>query len=167
MFRRALLILALGLACASPLQAVAGEAIFDLSGPVTVTRVVDGDSLRSGPLKIRVHGIDAPERKQRCKTAAGKDWDCGAAAKRAMENIIQGSSELRCSLVDVDRYGRLIMRCLAGDTDIGEAIVEQGLAMAYRRYSQDYVTAEQDAKRAERGIWQGRFDAPWDWRKKN
>ena len=84
-----------------------------------------------------------------------------------MENIIQGSSELRCSLVDVDRYGRLIMRCLAGDTDIGEALVEQGLAMAYRRYSQDYVTAEQDAKQAERGIWQGRFDAPWDWRKKN
>ncbi|MEC8089795.1 MAG: thermonuclease family protein, partial [Pseudomonadota bacterium] len=111
--------------------------------------------------------IDAPERKQRCKTAAGEDWDCGVAATRAMENIIQGSSELRCSLVDVDRYSRLIMRCLAGDTDIGEALVEQGLAMAYRRYSHDYVTAEQDAKRAERGIWQGRFDAPWDWRKKN
>ena len=167
MFRRALLILALGHACASPLQAGAGEASIDLSGPVTVTRVVDGDSLRSGPLKIWVHGIDAPERKQRCKTAAGEDWDCGVAATRAMENIIQGSSELRCSLVDVDRYGRLIMRCLAGDTDIGEALVEQGLAMAYRRYSQDYVTAEQDAKRAERGIWQGRFDAPWDWRKRN
>ena len=91
MFRRALLILALGSACASPLQAGAGEASFDLSGPVTVTRVVDGDSLRSGPLKIRVHGIDAPERKQRCKTAAGKDWECGVAAKRAMQAIIQGS----------------------------------------------------------------------------
>ena len=137
MFRRALLILALGLACASPLQASSGEASFDLSGPVTVTRVVDGDSLGSGPLEIRVHGIDAPERKQRCKTAAGKDWDCGAEATRAMENIIQGSSELRCSLVDVDRYGRLIMRCLAGDTDIGEALVEQGLAMACLLYTSD------------------------------
>ena len=167
MFRRAFLILALGHACASPLQAGDGEARFDLSGPVTVTQVVDGDTLRSGQLKIRVHGIDAPERKQRCKTAAGKDWDCGVAATSAMENIIQGSSKLRCSLVDVDRYGRLIMRCLAGDTDIGEALVEQGLAMAYRRYSQDYVTAERDARQAKRGLWQGRFDAPWDWRKKN
>ena len=45
--------------------------------------------------------------------------------------------------------------------------MKQGLAMAYRRYSQDYVTAEQDAERAKRGIWQGKFDAPWDWRKKN
>ena len=153
MFRRTLLISALGLACASPLQAGAYEASFDLSGPVTVTQVVDGGSLRSGPLKIWVHGIDAPERKQRCKTAAGKDQDCGVAATKAMQAIIQGSSKLRCSLVDVDRYGRLIMRCLAGDTDIGKAHVEQGLAIAYRRYSQDYVTAEQDAKRAERGIW--------------
>ena len=167
MLRWALLILALGPACASPLPAVAGEASFDLSGLVTVTRVVDGDSLRSGPLKIRVHGIDAPERKQRCKTAAGKDWDCGVAATMAMQAIIQGSPELRCSLVDVDRYGRLIMRCLAGDTDIGKALVKQGMAMAYRRYSQNYVRAEQDAKRAKRGIWQGMFDAPWDWRKKN
>jgi len=167
MFRRALLILALGHACVSPLQAGAKEASFDLSGLVKITRVVDGDSLRSGPLKIRVHGIDAPERKQRCKTAAGKDWDCGVAATKAMQDIIRSSPELRCSLVDVDRYGRLIMRCLAGDTDIGKALVEQGLAMAYRRYSQDYVTAEQNAERAKRGIWQGPFDAPWDWRKKN
>ena len=167
MFRQALLILALGLSCAFTLQAVADEAGFDLSGPVTVTRVVDGDSLRSGPLKIRVHGIDAPERKQHCETAAGKNWDCGVAATKAMEGIIQGSPQLHCSLVDVDRYGRLIMHCLAGDTDIGKALVEQGLAMAYRRYSQDYVVAEQDAERAGRGIWQGRFDAPWDWRKKN
>ena len=167
MFGRALLILALGYAYTSPLQVGADEASFDLSGPVTVTRVVDGDSLRSGPLKIRVHGIDAPERKQRCKTAAGKDWDCGFAATKAMQAIVRGSPKLRCSLVDVDRYGRLIMRCLAGDTDIGDAIVEQGLAMAYRRYSQDYVTAEQNAKRAKLGIWQGPFDAPWDWRKNN
>ena len=167
MFRRALLILALGYIYVSPLQTGADEASFDLSGPVTVTQVVDGDSLRAGPLKIRVHGIDAPERKQRCKTAAGRDWDCGVEATKAMQDIIQGAPELRCSLVDVDRYGRLIMHCLAGDTDIGEALVEQGLAMAYRRYSQDYVTAEQDAERAKRGIWQGQFDAPWEWRKKN
>ena len=160
MFRRALIILALGLLCAPPLQAGADEANFDLSGPVTVTQVVDGNSLRSGPLKIRVHGINAPEQMQRCKTAAGKDWDRGVAATKAMQAIIQGSPKLRCSLVDVDRYGRLIMHCLADGTDIGEAQVEQGLAMAYRHYSQDYVTTEQDAKPAKRGIWQGRFNVP-------
>ena len=88
-------------------------------------------------------------------------------SRSLLKDIIKGTPELHCSLVDVDRYGRLIMRCLAGDTDIGEALVEQGLAMAYRRYSQDYVTAERDARQAKRGLWQGRFDAPWDWRKKN
>ena len=167
MFRRALLILAAAGLCACASGAVAGEATFDLSGPVTVTRVVDGDSLRSGPLRIRIHGIDAPERKQRCETADGDRWDCGVAATRAMEEIVRASPELDCGLVDVDRYGRLIMRCRAGETDIGEALVARGLAMAYRRFSKDYVTAEKEAERAGRGIWQGRFDAPWDWRKKN
>ena len=138
-----------------------------MRGPVTVTRVVDGDTLRSAPLKIRVHGINAPERKQRCKTGAGKDWDCGVAATRAMQGIIRGSPELSCTLVDVDLYGRLIIRCLAGGTGIGKALLEQGLAITYRRYSRNYVSAKQHAKRAERGIWQGRFDAPWDRRKKN
>ena len=140
---------------------------FAISGEVEVTRVVDGDSLRSGPLKIRLHGIDAPERKQTCKTDGGDDWPCGSAATSAMGEIIGAASRLACNLVDVDRYGRLIMRCHAGDTDISEALVSRGLALAYRRYSSDYVAAEEQAARQKRGMWQGRFDAPWKWRKKN
>ena len=147
--------------------ALADDPPFALSGEVTVTKVIDGDSLRSGRLKISLHGIDAPERKQTCKTDGGDDWPCGSAATSAMGEIIGAASRLACSLVDVDRYGRLIMRCHAGDTDISEALVSRGLALAYRRYSNDYVAAEDAAAHERRGMWQGRFDAPWDWRKKN
>ena len=59
------------------------------------------------------------------------------------------------------------MRCFAGKTDIAQALVAQGLAVAYRRYSEDYVDAEDRAAAAERGMWQGPFDMPWDWRRKN
>ncbi|MCJ2082446.1 hypothetical protein [Methylobacterium sp. J-090] len=43
-------------------------------------------------------------------------------------------------------------------------MVTQGLAIAYRRYSTDYVAAETAAKAAKRGIWAGAFTTPSDWR---
>ena len=148
-----------------PASAVADTAPFAISGTITVTKVSDGDSLRSGRLKIRLHGIDAPELKQTCKAADGVVWPCGDAARSALAAMVDGP--LQCQLRDVDRYGRLIMQCLAGRTDIAEALVSQGLAMAYRRYSSDYVAAEDAAEAGSKGMWQGRFEPPWDWRKKN
>ncbi|MDA0231663.1 MAG: thermonuclease family protein [Proteobacteria bacterium] len=44
-----------------------------------------------------------------------------------------------CEKRDVDRYGRVVALCHAGGTDIGKAMVYYGLALAYRRYSSDYV----------------------------
>ena len=140
---------------------------FDLGGTVTVTRVVDGDSLRSGDLQIRIHGIDAPEMRQSCTDASGATWACGKAARTAMTEIISNTPNLQCDLQDVDRYGRLVMRCMAGDTDIAAALVRRGLALAYRRYATDYIDEEQAAENAGAGMWQGRFDPPWDWRRAN
>ncbi|MCH1482990.1 MAG: thermonuclease family protein [Alphaproteobacteria bacterium] len=147
--------------------AAADTAPFDITGAVTVTRVVDGDSLKSGNLSIRLFGIDAPEGRQNCIYADGSEWTCGKAAASAMADIVAQAEQLQCTLIDVDRYGRLVMRCLAGDTDIAEALVKRGLAVAYRRYSKDYIGAEASAERGARGMWQGRFDMPWDWRRKN
>ena len=43
-------------------------------------------------------------------------------------------------------------------------MVERGWAVAFRKYSLDHVDAENDAREARRGIWQGEFEMPWDWR---
>ena len=147
--------------------AQAEDTLFEIAGPVTVTKVTDGDSLKSGRLRIRLFGIDAPEQKQLCKQADGTIWACGKAASAAMGDIVAGAAHLRCELLDTDRYGRLVMRCFAGETDIARALVAQGLAVAYRRYSEDYVDAEDRAAASGRGMWQGPFDMPWDWRRKN
>jgi len=141
------------------------EPPFSLAGDITVTKVSDGDSLRSGRLKIRLFGIDAPELKQDCADPAGRRWACGRAARDRLAEL--AAAPLQCELVDVDRYGRLVMRCLSDGTDIAEALVAQGLALAYRRYSKDYVPAEEAARNARAGIWNGDFLAPWDWRRSN
>jgi endonuclease YncB( thermonuclease family) len=67
--------------------------------------------------------------------------------------------------VERDRYDRLGAVCFKGSEDLNRWMVEQGWAVAYRRYSMDYVKAEEAAKAAGRGLWSGSFEMPWDWRK--
>ena len=144
-----------GCLCAPP---AAAEQPFSLGGEIKVRKVSDGDYLRSGRLKIRLHSIEAPEMKQDCAEASGRRWPCGAAARERLVELTL--APLKCDLVDVDRYGQLIMRCLSGDADIAETLVLQGLALAYRRYSTDCVRAEEAARRKRAGVWKGDFIAP-------
>jgi endonuclease YncB( thermonuclease family) len=58
-------------------------------------------------------------------------------------------------------------RCLVDDLDINEWLVAQGLELAYRRYSGDYVAAEDQARSAGRGMWAGTFEPPWEWRRRH
>ena len=55
----------------------------------------------------------------------------------------------------------VVGRCLVGGLDINEWLVTQGWALAYRRYSRDYVGAEEAARAAGRGMWAGEFEPPW------
>lgn len=140
---------------------------YDLSGQVTVTKVSDGDSLRSGKLRIRIFGIDAPELKQQCQDQNGSAWACGLAARQQLENLLDADKLLHCELRDVDRYGRLVMQCFRGTVDIGAAMVRSGHALAYRSFSQLYVADEKHASSARNGVWQGSFQPPWEWRQQN
>ena len=140
---------------------------YDLSGPVTVTKVSDGDSLRSGKLRMRLFGIDAPDLKQQCEDQNGSAWACGLAARRQLENLLDADKLLHCELRDVDRYERLVMQCFRGTVDIGAAMVRSGHALAYRSFSQLYVAEEKHASSARNGVWQGSFQSPWEWRRQN
>ena len=51
--------------------------------------------------------------------------------------------------------------------NINSKMVLNGQAVAYRRYSKEYINDEETAKNNNVGIWQGEFDMPWEWRKKN
>jgi endonuclease YncB( thermonuclease family) len=59
---------------------------------------------------------------------------------------------------------RRLSAAVVGEVDINERLVAQGLALAYRRYSLDYVAAQDKAREARRGMWAGTFEPPWEWR---
>mgnify|MGYP006112037135 CR=1 FL=1 len=128
-------------------------------------RIVDGDTIWIGPTKIRLHGIDAPESKQNCQKADRSDYRCGEMATFALAEIIE-THWITCKGETTDRYKRRIAVCYAGPYDINAEMVRRGWALAYRRYSMDYVDEEADARGRKVGMWQGEFMKPWEWRRK-
>ncbi len=72
---------------------------------------------------------------------------------------------MTCEDLGRDRYERIIARCAVAGEDIESWMVVNGWAVAYRRFSLDYVDEEADAQAARRGIWAGEFVKPWEWRR--
>lgn len=132
---------------------------------LTITKITDGDSLRAGDIRIRLHGIDAPEMRQYCD--AGTEYPCGKSARDYLASVLGDHATIRCHHLDTDRYGRFVMRCYHRGVDISAGMVRAGWALAYRRYSLDYIGDEADAKAAKRGLWAGTFKTPEQWRRDN
>jgi endonuclease YncB( thermonuclease family) len=136
----------------SSAQTIAGQA-----------SVIDGDTIEIHGTRIRLFGIDAPEGGQTCM-AQGKAFACGRRAAFALADKI-GRQVVECQPKDRDRYGRVVAVCRVGGEDVNGWMVAQGWALAYRRYSLDYVSQEQRAQSSKAGMWQGQFQPPWDWRR--
>lgn len=150
--RLSLMALAIGLAAAAPAQ---------VTGPA---RVVDGDTFSVGAEPVRLWGVDAPEGRQVCQNAQGEGYACGDVARDQLVGLI-GRRAVRCEVRDRDPYGRAVARCLAGSTDLGEAMVRAGWAVDYVQFSRGaYTSAEAEARQARRGLWAGRFETPSTWR---
>jgi endonuclease YncB( thermonuclease family) len=132
------------------------------AGTHTITgraSVIDGDTIEIHGTRIRLFGIDAPESDQSC-TVHGKEFRCGQRAAFALSDEI-GNRVVSCQPKDRDRYGRVVAVCLAGGEDINAWMVAKGWALAYRHYSNDYVSQEEQAAKLKIGIWQGEFVPPW------
>lgn len=145
---------ALSLFCCS-----AADAQLVVSG---VGHAKDGDSLMVGSTEVRLYGIDAPELHQTC-LRAGHKWACGAEAKDRLAALANGK-HVECDQLGTDQYQRTLARCRVGDTDISTTMVALGYAVAFRRYSIDYVPVEENAKANRRGLWSGTFQMPSDYR---
>lgn len=131
--------------------------------------ITDGDTLTAltadnVQMKVRLAGIDTPERGQ----------PYYKAAKQALSDLAFD----RNAVIDFnkqDRYGRTVAKVLVDGRDVNLAIVTQGWAWWYRKYATEqsaedqklYEAAENDARSARRGLWADPEPVPpWEWRRK-
>ncbi|MCL2076320.1 MAG: thermonuclease family protein [Betaproteobacteria bacterium] len=125
--------------------------------------IVDGDTLDVDGRRIRLYGIDAPEKGQPC-TKNGESFDCGEASKQHLAYLLTGE-RLTCNERSKDRWGRSVAICMTKAGDIAALMVRHGWAVAYREYSKDYVQDEEFARVNELGLWAKDFILPKEWRK--
>ena len=126
-------------------------------------RIIDGDTIHIGKNKIRLYGIDAPEINQTC-TINKIIWECGLESSQALGSIIL-EEEVRCEIVDIDRYKRFVAKCIVNNINLNQYMVQNGWAIAYRYYSNDFINDEEIAEKNKAGIWQGKFQNPYLYRK--
>jgi micrococcal nuclease len=139
--------------------ALAGGAV---AADLRVVRVSDGDTFtgldaENRQVKVRLHGIDAPEAKQAFGTVARK-----ALADLIAEKVVSVEE------VDRDRYGRVVGRVTIGGKLVNAEMVRSGLAWRYVTYDKrnEFGGLEEDARRDRRGLWADAHPvAPWEWRK--
>ena len=133
-----------------------------------VVGVADGDTITvldaSNELyKIRLSGIDAPEKKQ----------PFGTASKQSLSNLIFNRAVI-IHWQKRDSYGRIVGKVMLDDVDMNLEQIKAGMAWFYRQYQKqqpiqdqaDYAAAEQEAKANKLGLWVD--DAPiepWNFRR--
>lgn len=138
----------------------------DLAGAVDLSgaaRPVDGDTIEIAGQRVRLHGIDAPETAQPCFDRNGTEWRCGIEAAAALARLIEGEP-VHCAGDEYDAYGRLIAVCRTESGELNSRMVRDGMAVAFTRYSDDYLEDGIDAEISARGIWGGSFERPEDYR---
>jgi endonuclease YncB( thermonuclease family) len=138
----------------------------DLSG--RVVKVSDGDTItilrENRQIKIRMLGIDAPEKSQ----------PFGNACRETLAELVAGR-EVRIQVGELDRYGRTIGKVLVDGRDANLAQVEAGCAWHYKQFARNqepadrerYAAAEAQARREKRGLWKEPAEEPWAYRRKH
>ena len=136
-------------------------------------KVIDGDTIKINKKKIRLFGIDAPEKEQICKKIYmsflifnfQKNYKCGEKSTLALLKKLK-DKKVKCILEkNKDKYKRNIGTCYVKNQDINKWLVKNGYALAYKRYSKKYVLDEKYAQEHKLGIWRGTFIEPEKWRR--
>ncbi len=113
---------------------------------ITGVRAIDGDTVHAGSEKIRIIGINTPERGERCYRES----------KEELERLLRGKTQIQRDIVNRDRYGRLLRHLFVNGSLVSEKMIESGNAKALcifpdMRYCELLVKREADAVNEHRG----------------
>jgi endonuclease YncB( thermonuclease family) len=152
---------------ARPASAAPADGVERWVGPA---RAINGDTLEIGGRRVKLFGVAAPDPAQQCESAEGRPWRCGERAMSALSGRLGDGtrSGVACTPRYRDVEGQAFASCIdSTGADIGAWLVAEGLAIAHRGLSRVYVEHEAGAQAARRGLWQGKFEPPWEWRRIN
>lgn len=128
-------------------------------------QVLNGDTLKVDDTLVFLAGIDAPEPEQLCRRASGLPYRCGEDMTALLEQRLQ-RDRVVCDIAPIaEAEDRAFGYCRHYGTDLNEWMVRQGYAVASGPQS-PYVAAEREAAENKRGLWQGIFERPADWRER-
>ena len=133
-----------------------------MSGPAAV---VDANTLDMTGSRVRLVGLDAPERKQTC-TRSGEDWACGEEAARTVAAII-AEQAITCVVQGSDASGLTLAACKVRNIDIGQELLRRGMAVVLDDAPPGYAEASGVAQSLQYGLWAGDFQQPSEWRTAN
>lgn len=171
-FRPAPRLLAMGLLWASLFVLAQGLHAADRSGPWTVLKVYDGDTILvggAGPRRVvRLLGIDAPETS---KAPGEPGQPFSQKARRHLADLILNQS-VNLLAYGEDRYQRTLAVVFNGREDVNHAMIQAGLAEVYRGRTPEgfdkapYLESEAQARRARRGMWRqgSAYTSPIRWK---
>jgi micrococcal nuclease len=138
----------------------ATDATQDYDATVTVSRVVDGDTIEVSPTvngngEVRLIGMDTPETKDPSEEVEPLGPEASAFATDALTGKSVG---LEFDVERKDQYGRLLAYVYLGGKMFNEVLIEEGLAQAYpyepnTRYGGRFAAAQEEARAAGIGIW--------------
>lgn len=129
----------------------------------TVVRVADGDTFTllvdgDRQVRVRLHGIDCPERGQPYSRVATDHL-----------KALLAKGNVRVEEMDIDRYGRTIGMVYAGGINVNESLLANGLAWHSKSFDKNpaWAALEVQAREQQLGLWAEPDPvAPWDWRKR-
>ena len=128
--------------------------------------VISGSVLLVNGLFVKLLGIEAPDPQQTCANRYGAGYYCGQEAIIWLQNWLN-ERPVRCHVLGdvINQWATGICFVEEYKYDVAAVVVNAGWAVAYTKNTDVYVPYEQQAAENKRGLWQGSFYKPWDWRK--
>ena len=114
-------------------------------------QALGADTLRVGGTTVKLSGIEAPEREQRCG-AERRSWRCAAAAESALSRIVDGRA-VSCAVGSKADDGIRTGSCTVGDKDVAGELVRQGHVFSDGTILSRYGSEEREARNAKLGLW--------------
>ncbi len=133
------------------------------------SKTLSGNMFKLNSYIIKLYGIDAPDLNQKCLDSGNTEYKCGKVVKNQLNRLLT-NKKITCTVMehmDNSSVTHAVCKLDKENIDVGAVMTLSGWTIADRGISDVYIPYEQQAHGLKKGLWSGRFMAPWDFRRLN